>query len=201
MEFSTEELDFLSNIFTDNASSGMIEEPQPQLSLKTTLPEQLRPILAGSKLTLLAEISHYQLWFPVTLAINEQGEFSPILGTPEILDVQGNERSWRVSTPKNVALFDVSHGQEIEVLSLSTTGLTLKLPNADDKGIDLQHFSLEMSLAGAEPLKLQLDLVRYDNNIVAAKFKDTQEGRESLRKFLFNSHKLKYSNLYQDVIL
>lgn len=202
MEFSSEELDFFSNIFTDESTSDCItDEHRHQLSVQTEVPHSLKSILASSKLTLLAEISHYQLWFPVALSISQTGDFSPKLGTPEIIDVKGNERSWRVNTPKNVALIDVFHGQKIEVLSLSATGLTLNMPNVEGMDIDLQQSSLEMSLEGDVPLKLELDLVRHENNIVAAKFKDLQEGRESLRKFLFNSHKVKYSNLYQDVIL
>lgn len=201
MEFSTEELDFFSHVFTQASTDGTVNDSQHQLSVKTDVPPYLRQVLVGSKLTLLAEISHYQLWFPVSLSINEQGDFSPKLSTPEIIDVKGNERSWRVNTPKNVAIIDVSHDQEIELLSLSATGLTLKIPYSDDKPIDLQHSSLEMSLAGEEPLKLELDLVRHENNVVAAKFKDLQEGRDTLRKFLYNSHKIKYANLYQDIIL
>jgi len=164
------------------------------------VPKNLKQVLVGSKLTLLAEISHYQLWFPVSLSINKEGDFSPKLGTPEIIDVRGHERSWRMKTPKNVAIIDIFHGQKIEVLSLSATGLTLKVPKSDDNYLDLKQYSFEMSLAGEEPLKLELDLVRHDKNIVAAKFKDLQEGKEALRKFLFNSHQVKYSKLYKDVI-
>ncbi|WP_019029821.1 hypothetical protein [Colwellia piezophila] len=201
MEFSTEELDFFNNIFTEPPTDSTVSEVKHQLSVQTEVPSYLKQVLLGSKLTLLAEIMHYQLWFPVTLAINEQGGFAPQLGTPEIIDVRGHERSWRVNTPKNVALIDVFHDQKIEVLSLSTTGLTLKFPDSQGNDIDLQQSSLEMRLAGEEPLKLDLELVRHDENVIAAKFKNLQEGRESLRKFLFNSHKKKYSKLYQDIIL
>ena len=201
MEFSSEELDFFSNVFSESSTDCTLNTAQHNLSVQTEVPLHLKQILAGSKLTLLAEIRHYQLWFPVTLNINGQGDFTPKLGTPEIIDVKGNDRSWRVDTPKDVALMDVFHGKAIEVLSLSSTGLTLKIARSQNRDIDLKQTSLEMSLAGEEPVKLELDLVRHENNIVAAKFKDLQQGRESLRKFLFNSHKIKYSNLYQDVIL
>lgn len=201
MEFSTEELNFFSDIFSQTPPDCVISDSQHQLSVQADVPQHLKKILVGSKLTLLAEISHYQLWFPVALTINEQGEFAPQLGTPEIIDVKGSDRSWRISTPKNVALIDVFHGQEIEILSLSSTGLTLKIPKSKHHTIDLQHYSLEMSLAGEQPLKLELDFVRHEKNVVAATFRDLKEGRESLRKFLFDSHKIKYSNLYQDIIL
>jgi hypothetical protein len=201
MEFSTEELDFFSNIFTETSNDSMASGSQNQLSMKASVPDYFRQVLVGSKLSLLAEISHYQLWFPVSLSITEQGEFSPKLGTPEIIDVKGSERSWRVNTPKDVAIIDIFHDQKVEVLSLSATGLTLKVPSSDNIYNYLQQSSFQMSLAGERPLKLELDLVRYEENIVAAKFKDFQEGRESLRKFIFNSHKVKYSNLYQDITL
>jgi len=208
MQFSTEELDFISNVFSEGSTDCTVvdsdqkpNELNHKLSVQTEVPQYLKQILVDSKLTLLAEITHYQLWFPVSLSINNQGEFSPTLGTPEIIDVNGNERSWRVDTPENVAITDVFNGKKVEVLSLSATGITLKLNKSDDTDIDLHDTSFEMSLAGGEPLKLELDLVRHDNNIVAAKFKDLQQGRDSLRQFLFNSHKIKYSNLYQDVIL
>jgi len=202
MEFSTEELDFFSHVFTEKTTDCMVEETEVQLSVQTNIPQSLRQVLAGSKLTLLAEISHYQLWFPATLAFNEQGDFVPKLGTPEIIDVNGNERSWRINTPKNVALVDVYHDKKIEVLSISSTGLTLKMPCIESDNAGFHRLSsLEMSLAGEKPVKLELDLVRQEKDVVAAKFKELQTGRESLRKFLFNSHKVKYSNLYQDVLL
>jgi hypothetical protein len=200
VEFSTEELEFFNNIFAEKSTDSLSSDSQNKFTVQKGVPQNLKQVLVGSKLTLLAEISHYQLWFPVSLSINEEGDFSPKLGTPEILDVRGNERSWRMKTPKDVAIIDIFHGQKIEVLSLSATGLTLKVPNSDDNYLDLKQYSFEMSLAGEEPLKLELDLVRHDKNIVAAKFKDLQEGKEALRKFLFNSHQVKYSKLYKDVI-
>ncbi len=200
MEFSTEELEFFNNIFAEKSTDAVSTDSPHKFAVQKGVPQNLKQVLVGSKLTLLAEISHYQLWFPVSLSINKEGDFSPKLGTPEIIDVRGNERSWRMKTPKNVAIIDIFHGQKIEVLSLSATGLTLKVPNSDDNYLDLKQYSFEMSLAGEEPLKLELDLVRHDKNIVAAKFKDLQEGKEALRKFLFHSHQAKYSKLYKDVI-
>jgi hypothetical protein len=200
VEFSTEELEFFNNIFAEKSTDAVSSDSKHKFAVQKNVPKNLKQVLVGSKLTLLAEISHYQLWFPVSLSINKEGDFSPKLGTPEIIDVRGHERSWRMKTPKNVAIIDIFHGQKIEVLSLSATGLTLKVPNSDDNYLDLKQYSFEMSLAGEEPLKLELDLVRHDKNIVAAKFKDLQEGKEALRKFLFNSHQVKYSKLYKDVI-
>ncbi len=65
----------------------MVTGTEHQLSMQTEVPQSLKQVLVGSKLTLLAEISHYQLWFPVSLSLNNLGEFSPKLATSEIIDV------------------------------------------------------------------------------------------------------------------
>jgi len=203
IELSSEELDFFNTIFDAKNNMGPEDhelDPAHQLSVHTKIPANLKKLLGESKLTLLAEISHYQLWFPVSLSI-EQGNFSPILGTPEIIDVNGSERSWRVSTPENVSLINTLSDQDIEILSLSGTGVTLRISDNSKSNQTLKQRSLELYLPNEEPVKLTLDVVRNDKNIIAAKFKDFSQGRESLRQFLFNSHKLKYSELYQDVIL
>ena len=77
----------------------------------------------------------------------------PKLGTPEIIDVNGSERTWRVNAPKNVAMTDVFHDQKIEVLSLSAAGITFKIPNSAEYTIDLQHSLLEMSVSGRIAVK------------------------------------------------
>lgn len=199
MELSTEELDFFSHVFAEDPKSNLIDESGNPLSVKTDVPYYLKKVLKSSELTLLAEISHYQLWFPVQLEATPHGGFLTKLGTPEIIDTNGNERSWRVDAPKDVSLIDINSDKSIKVLSLSSTGLMLSLPCLN--GDDIEDTDLEMTLAGDKPVKLELDLVRQDKDVVAAKFKNIEEGRESLRKFLFDSHKVKYSDLYQDIIL
>jgi len=201
LEFSTEELDFFQDIFTECPSVNDFVEKENQLSIQTQIPASLKKVLGASQLTLLAEISHYQLWFPVKLNINQSGEFCPDLGTPEIIDVQGNERSWRIAAPENISFFNVCQDQEIEILSLSSSGITLKLTNSANAAMLFKQPSLEMRLPNEPPVTFALDLVRSEKNLISAKFKNFNKGRDSLRKFLFDSHKAKYSGLYQDVIL
>ncbi|GAA0822440.1 hypothetical protein GCM10009111_30770 [Colwellia asteriadis] len=203
IELSTDELDFFKNIFSEPPEEGELLHPAQQLSVHTTIPSNLKKLLGESKLTLLAEIGHYQLWFPVTITL-DNGNFNPALGTPEIIDVQGNERSWRVNAPENLSLLNIASQHKLEILSLSGTGVTLKLLDDELSVKDdplLKQQSLVLMLPNQQSVTLSLDVVRKDNNIIAAKFKDFDQGRESLRQFLFNSHKAKYADLYQDVIL
>jgi len=201
MEFSTEELDFFQDVFTESLPINELVGKKHQLSVQAHIPTSLKKVLGASQLTLLAEISHYQLWFPVKLSINAAGEFCPDLGTPEIIDVQGNDRSWRIITPENISFFNVCQDQEIEILSLSTSGISFKLADSQQASLLLKESSLEMRLPNDSPVTFALDIVRSDDNLISAKFKDFKNGRDSLRKFLFNSHKAKYSDLYQDIIL
>jgi hypothetical protein len=200
IELSTDELDFFNAVFSDKTEAEDFILPKKNFNVYTSIPANLKKVLGESKLTLLAEISHYQLWFPVTLNF-KNGDFMPILETPEIIDVQGNERSWRVNAPETLSLLNALSDQGIEILSLSGTGVTLKI--SDERKIQqvLNCPSLELMLPDKKPVTLSLDVVRSNKNIISAKFKNFEQGREPLRQFLFNSHKAKYSELYQDIIL
>ncbi len=201
MELSTEELDFFKNIFTEPVPDCKLNNKKHRLSFQAIIPQSIRKILGNSKLTLLAEINHYQLWFPVSLTINQEGDFSPELGVPEIIDIKGHERSWRASSAEDAYLANVCQDKEIEILSLSCTGITFKIKGSAENFVQLKHPSIEMCLADEQSIKLVLDPVRVQNNIIAAKFKNIGQGRELLRKFLYNSHKTLYSELYQDITL
>lgn len=201
MEFSTEELDFFQDIFSECSPTNDLIEKNNNLSIQTHIPNSLKNVLDASQLTLLAQISHYQLWFPATFTINEAGEFCPILGTPEIIDVQGHDRSWRIRTPENISFVNSFQDQNIEIISLSTSGITLSLANAQQAALLLQQSSLEIRLPNDSPVTFTIDLVRSDDNFISAKFKDFKLGKDALRQFLFNSHKAKYSELYREAVL
>jgi hypothetical protein len=196
MELTKEEVDFFKNVFYETPEDDILKEHK--LSIHIDIPSNLKNLVTNSKLTLLSEIQHYQLWFPVSLSLNEQGEFCPVLGIPEIIDTQGSQRSWRINTPENVSLFNLGKNQEIEILSLSSTGITFKINGSEESIKQLKQSSLEMRLPDNN-IKLALDPVRTNDNIIAAKFKSCEQGKESLRKFLYNSHKILYSDLYKDI--
>jgi hypothetical protein len=198
IELSTDELDFFKGIFSEETEKSI--SPIKNFNVYTSIPKNLKKVLGESKLTLLAEISHYQLWFPVSLSF-QSGNLVPIIETPEIIDVRGNERSWRVNTPETLSLLNSLSDQGIEILSISGTGVTLRV--SDDKKINqvLNCPSLELILPDRKPVTLALDVVRTNKNIISAKFINFDRGKEPLRQFLFNSHKAKYSELYQDMML
>ncbi len=170
------------------------------LSVETEIPQMLAHILGNSKLTLLAEISYYRLWFPLQLNVDELGIFSPSLGTPEVIDMRGSQRSWRLDTVKGVKVVDINpntvKSEDVEVLSLSSSGMTMKMPEAFDfKSRHLSH----LVLPNGTQLDVAYEPVRAENGIMAAKIIAEGDSREMLRDFLFKQHKAKYRHLYKSL--
>ncbi|MBE0365982.1 hypothetical protein PULV_b0703 [Pseudoalteromonas ulvae UL12] len=197
MEFSSEELAFFKHVFRDNDPQSNLENHK--LTVQTHVPNNLSAILENAKLSLLAEISHYQLWFPLSLQVDEFGEFKTKLGTPEVIDVNGIERSWRIDAPENVTIFDEHNQQKYDVLSLSSTGVTLRPQDTTYLQQSLDKQSLHINLPDLGSVKLKLEPVRSQDNTISARFQQLDAGRERLRKFLFNVHRSRYSHLYHDL--
>jgi len=199
MDFSTEELDFFQHVFTSETENNKTITNEHNLTVATSIPKNVADILGNAKLTLLAQISHYQLWFPLTIKKNQDNEFTPILGTPEIMDMQGIDRSWRVSSPKNVSLHNKGTKQQVEILSLSSSGITMRAKCITSANKLFEGKELEMHLPDQRQVKLALESVRSENNIITGRFKNVAQGRDCLRKFLFNLHRTEYSELYEQI--
>ncbi|WP_226413604.1 hypothetical protein ACRWQN_16765 [Shewanella sp. HL-SH8] len=197
---SDEELACFSDIFTSKMTLGNPLQSRTDadiladnsLSVSTEIPQVLAHILGEAKLTLLAEISHYRLWFPLVLKRDELGQFIPVLGVPEVVDMQGVERSWRVTDLKDVTVVGNTE-QEVEVLSLSSSGLTIKMRG--DLHAEMPT-SGKLMLTNGLQVDVDFEPVRAENGIMAAKINAHGEAREALRQFLFSAHKTKYSHLY-----
>ena len=197
-----EELAYFSNALSsdDNESDNVLLGHS--LSVETEIPHVLAHILGNSKLTLLAEISYYRLFFPLKLTVDELGVFSPTLGTPEVIDMRGGERSWRLNKIKGVRVVDKATQKDIEVLSLSSSGMTIKAPqeftlqNAQKKDEQKEHQS-QLILPNGTQLDMAYEEVRTENGVMAVKINAEGMSREVLREFLFNEHKSQYEHLYK----
>ena len=86
-----------------------------KISVNFNLPDKLNGLLNNAKLTLLAEVGIYQLWFPLEFIVDDKGQVTPTL-CPEVIDTKGIERSWRTPQPRiaNRTIpdyFTVQHGR------------------------------------------------------------------------------------------
>ncbi|WP_394130493.1 PilZ domain-containing protein [Shewanella maritima] len=183
-----------SHLAAQTSHEDDVEPENHYLSVATEIPQVLTKILGGSKLTLLAEFKHYRLWFPLVLHRDELGQFIPKLGVPEVLDTRGSERSWRVDNLQNVKVIDDLSQQSVEVLSLSSSGLTMKLPS----GVTACSVKpVKLLLPNDQEIEMDFETVRAEEDVVAARINVADESRETLRQFLFSQHKAKYAHLYK----
>lgn len=182
----TKKLTFFSGLFEPSQSTALINETK--LTVQTSIPEGIAHLLGQAKLTLLAEVAHYQLWFPLQFKTDELGHFSTVLAAPEVIDTKGTQRSWRLSE-----LNIQSQGFCIE--SISSTGIFLKSTSINSELDELQN--MQFILPNEAAISLDIEPVRHSECGIAAKIKHIHHGKEQLRAYLFEVHKREYSSLYQ----
>ena len=186
MDLSDEEINFLSGLFEPSQSSALINETK--LTVQASIPDGIAHLLGQAKLTLLAEVAHYQLWFPLQFKTDELGHFSTVLEAPEVIDTKGIQRSWRLSE-----LNIQSQGFCIE--SISSTGIFLKPTSVHSELDELQN--MQFILPNEAAISLDIEPVRQSKCGIAAKIKHIHHGKEQLRAYLFEVHKCQFSSLYQ----
>lgn len=199
---TADELACFQDIFSqaaDGLNTSTDSDPQHHLTVMTEIPQMVAKVLGQAKLTLLAEISHYKLWFPLSLDVDAFGQFTPTLGIPEVLEIQGKERSWRLSNVTDVTITVDGEPQELKVHSLSSSGIAIKVPTALAAERLLASRNVDMRLAEIGAMQLEFEPVRYDSSLFAARINAVGKEREALRQFIFQRHRAEYAHLYQNI--
>ncbi|MCF7519358.1 MULTISPECIES: hypothetical protein [Pseudoalteromonas] len=183
---SEQELSFFNSLFEAEQS---IDDPiNTKMSLNLNLPDKLSGLLKNAKLTLLAEVGIYQLWFPLEFTTDERGQLTPVLSAPEVIDTKGVERSWR--TPD----LDLQTEKYV-ILSLSSTGLLLQPKHAE--AVLEQEITLAFNLPNQEHVMIRAKPVRATSKGIAAKIIKVCEGQDAMRQYLFDIHKHHHAKLYE----
>ena len=196
---SEEEIACFSELFSSK-QAGREPLVNHVLTVSTEIPQAVASILGQAKLTLLAEVSHYRLWFPLVMKLDELGQLTPTLGIPEVVDVRGAERSWRLSQVTGLQVFDRSQSLEMTVLSLSSSGITVQSATASDAKKLLSTQTLQLQLPNGTLVHLDVEPVRTEGNISVLKIHTAGAEREALRQFLFNRHRKQYAHLYKNLL-
>ena len=194
MDFSADEIALFRELFS-TTSTEVVGDRNKVLDIQTQIPSSLASILHQSSLSLLAEGQGYKLWIPLKIEKDEFGGLRPNLGTPEVIDINGHERSWRVKRPEDVTLTDETDNQLGDILSLSSTGLTLRIqdPKALEQGIDGKV--LYLNLPDQKHVELQLEPVRADRHVFAARFECLNHDQDVIKEFLFSLHRSRNEQL------
>jgi len=185
---SEQELSFFNSLF--EAEHGVKDlTTDTKISVNFNLPDKLNGLLNNAKLTLLAEVGIYQLWFPLEFIVDDKGQVTPTLSAPEVIDTKGIERSWR--TP-NLEL----QTEQYLIISLSSTGVLLQPKNAEET-LD-KEILLAFNLPNNEHVVISAKPVRVTSNGVAAKIEKICEGEDAMRQYLFEIHKHHHAKLYEE---
>jgi len=183
---SEQELTFFNRLFEAENLDG--DPTDTKMSVRLNLPNKLNGLLANSKLTLLAEVGIYQLWFPLEFINDENGQLIPLLSAPEVIDTKGIERSW--GTP------DLEiHTEQFQILSLSSTGVLLK-PKRQAPELN-KDILLAFDLPSRDHIILSVKPIRTTSKGIAGKIVKVCKGEEELRRYLFEAHKHHHAKLYE----
>ena len=183
---SEQELSFFNRLFEAERTDS--DPTDTKMSVRLNLPDKLNGLLTNAKLTLLAEVGIYQLWFPLEFSKDENGQLIPVLSAPEVIDTKGIERSWR--TP------DLEiHTEQFQILSLSSTGVLLK-PKRQSPDLN-KEILLAFNLPSEEHVILSVKLIRTTSKGIAGNIVKVCQGEDALRKYLFETHKHHHAKLYE----
>jgi hypothetical protein len=167
------------------------------ISVTTEVPQLIASLLGKATFTLLAEVGNYKLWFPLEMSLDEFGQPSPVLGIPEVLEYCGAERSWRLQAEPELCLNDTQYAGKVKVLSLSSSGMALLPDNVHTAEQLMQTNELTLSLPDGQLLRLGIEPVRRENNILATRISACKQNRDTLRRYLFQRHRQRHPALYQ----
>ncbi len=193
MEFSEQELAFFKQLFSEQPL-GSENVAGAGLSLRSHLPDYVAPLFDNPGLFMLAEVGNFELWFPLTLSLNENHDLQPQLGAPEIFEAQGSHRSWRFDNPQGIFIRTESD-LELPVLSLSSTGAVVDVKEISDPP---RSAIANLILPKHAPLPLKVKKMRQQENLVAVTFV-SNNNKSQLRQYLFEQHKTYFSHVYQSL--
>lgn len=125
------------------------------------------------------EFHSLELWFPIINYEEVVDHERWMLGTPEILDVSGHQRSVRLTELNNIRVLGFPNSK---VLTLSSTGISLELEPEDVDLLKESSMDLILELGDeGDRFPLEVDAVRWDEGFVAAKFCHSYQTCETLK--------------------
>lgn len=197
LRLDRDELACINELFEQGDDFTLVTDKLP---LVGAMPSRLLEIFQKGKFSLLGELDDYQLLFPLTFNLTAEGTVKPTIGSPEVLETAGTERSWRLKNIKDVQV----HIEDLDldtISSLSSTGMALSLPEGDAYPLMNSLLTLQVCLPDHPgPIELMGTAIRYENGELALRFDEPPRIiEESLKEFLFAQHQDKHKELYQQL--
>lgn len=194
---SSEELGFFSRIFAESEHPAALiakDVWDSQAALPHTTPSQhqvISKLLHQSHFSLHAEIGVYRLVFPLEITLQDDGEFSQSLGIPDIYDMYGQERNWRLNTDTEVEVMLEQLSLKARILSLSSSGIQLLFSSATVASELARQTLIAIKLPDGKLVYLGMAVLSVQESLLTAKIVTEGESREALKSYLF-THWEKY---------
>lgn len=198
---SDEERGYFAKLFNEDITVAPAAQggANHTISVTTEVPELVASLLGKAKITLLAEVGNYKLWFPMEMTLDEYGQFNPVLGIPEVVEYVGKQRSWRSTELDELDISCTNFSGNVKVLSLSSTGMALQLNGPDIAEQISRNTELTLRLPDGQLLQLGVEPVRLHDKMLAARITTTKPNRDVLRRYLFQRHRQRHPTLYQNL--
>ena len=193
MEFTEQELAFFQQVFSENTLQGD-DVNTTGLSLRSELPDYVASLFEQPGLCMLAEVGHFELWFPLSLSLTANGDLQPALEAPEIFEALGQHRSWRFDNPTSIYLL-TDDGRKLPIHSLSSTGAVI---DAEQIKHAPQRATAKLILPDYPPMQLEMQKARQQGSLIAVTF-TRNTNKKQLRQFLFDNHKQGYQEIYHSL--
>lgn len=194
---SSEELGFFSRIFAESEHPAALISKDvwdSQAALPHTASAQhqvISKLLHQSHFSLHAEIGVYRLVFPLEITLQDDGEFSQSLGIPDIYDMYGQARNWRLNTNTEVDVIVNSVSVKARILSLSSSGIQLQYSSAAIASQLAGQTLIGIQLPDASVVHFEIAVLSVKDTLLTAKIVAQGESREALKRYLF-THWEKY---------
>ena len=193
VKLDRDELACLNELFGESEDFGGVTDKLP---LDGSIPTPLLELFKKGKFSLLGELEDYQLLFPLTFEETPAGTVKPVLGAPDVIELDGGERSWRVKNVKDVHVH-LPNLDLTTITSLSGTGMALSLPKKQAKALMDSALTVVMTLPNhPQPLSLRARAIRYEGGQLALRFQQPEHTDEALRDYLFEQHQDRHKELY-----
>ncbi len=195
---SEDELSCIQSLFQGAGTAERDQELRSALSQSSALSPALQQLFSQAKLSLSAELGHYQLLFPATLDTCELGQIKPTLGVPEIREQGGTSRSWRLKEVSGIQVCDITGRLlPLRLTDISCSGMAFHLPQ-DEVAAFGQMEQLQLRLPDSdESLLMNIRVVRRQDDQIAVNIGAEADVLTRLNQYLYQRHKKLHRDLYR----
>jgi len=187
---TAEELAFIRELECEASQIDAADTPVIELGGDSHANALLARLGLANELKLVTLYRQHELVFPVEVVMDETHSFRLELHSPEIFELGGRLRNWRLKLPAPMPVRCGEDRRPCELAELSSTGFCIDMQ--DDAAPEFLELDFRLP-ESHELLHLRgVKVRRTQSGSVAYRMAMAPEPREQLRRFLYQCHKQNY---------